>query len=306
LWDVFSNFIRAASLKRVQGVVLASLLVMSGCAVRRTTVVPPSERPKPAFSASVADLLKDIDEWSGNIRTLEAVVDFQPTAGSVYSGVIKEYHDVRGYILLKAPVTIRIQGQAPVVKTMIFDMVSDGREFRLSIPPKNQFIIGKTSVHAPAKNSLENVRPQHILDALLIPPVDPAQDHYFVERSEERSHSYYVLGLLQPAQGGEMNLLRKFWFDRSDLKLARLEIFGPGGAMLEDVHYSDYKEFGAVSYPAEIHLRRLPEDYSLGITIEKATFNLEIPPQKFILQKPPNAEVIELDKDEPAEAPDGR
>jgi outer membrane lipoprotein-sorting protein len=286
--------------------VMAVLLATSGCAVRRTTVIPPSQRPAPALNASASELLKEIDDWSGNIHTLQAVVDFQPTAGSVYSGVISQYPHVRGYILLKAPATIRILGQAPVVRTTIFDMVSDGQEFRLFIPSKNKFIIGKTNVEAPSKNSLENIRPQHIMDALLIPAVNAAQDHYFVEQTENQGHSYYVLGLIDPGQGNQMNLRRQYWFDRSDLKLTRLEIYGAQGALLEEVSYSAYGDYQGVSYPAEIHLRRLPEDYSLGITIEKATFNLELAPEKFVLRKPPNAEPVNIDSAKPAEAPDGR
>ncbi len=290
-----------AGQRKVQALVLASLLVMSGCAVRRTTVVPPSEQPSPALNASVSDLLKAINGWSSNIRTLEAVVNFQPTTGSVYSGVISKYHDVRGDILLKAPEMIRIQGQAPVVRTTIFDMVSDGQQFRLSIPPKNKFIIGKSSYSGPAKNQLENIRPQHILDALLIPQVDTAQDHYFVEQSLSGNRAFYVVGLVQPGQGSEMGLRRRFWFDRSDLKLSRLQIYGAEGALVEDVTYSAYQDYNGVSYPSQINLRRIPEDYSLGITFEKATFNVELPPKAFILEKPANAEVVQLD-----EGSDGR
>jgi hypothetical protein len=107
---------------------------------------------------------------------MTATVDLEPTAGSVNSGVIKEYHDVKGFILLKEPSTLRMVGLAPVVRTTIFDMVSTGEEFRLYLPTKQKFVIGKTSVQRPAKNALENLRPQHILQALLVPPIDEAHD----------------------------------------------------------------------------------------------------------------------------------
>ncbi len=107
---------------------------------------------------------------------MTATVDLEPTTGSIYSGVIKEYHDVRGFILIQSPAMIRMQGQAPVVRTDIFDMVSNGEEFRLYIPPLQKFVVGKTAFRRPSKNSLENLRPQHILEALLIPPVDPSTE----------------------------------------------------------------------------------------------------------------------------------
>ncbi len=223
-------------------------------------------------------------------------MDFKPTTGSIYSGVIKEYHDVRGFILLKKPSLVRIIGQAPVVRTQIFDMVSDAQEFRLYIPPKNKFIVGKTTFHAAAKNALENLRPQHILNALLIPPVNQPEDKYFVEEVQTPGHSYYVLTIVEPAGNGELDLKRKVWFDRSDLKISRLHLYGPGGTLLEEVQYAGYRDFQQIDYPTEITVNRPADGYTLAITIEKAKFNEPIPPEKFELKKPPHATLVELGK----------
>jgi outer membrane lipoprotein-sorting protein len=250
--------------------------------------------PPAALVASPADLAARINARSEAIRTMTAVVDLEPTAGSVYSGVIKEYHDVKGFILLQKPSRIRMQGQAPVVRTEIFDMVSDGKEFRLYIPPKQKFIVGKTSFRRPAKNALENLRPQHIEEALLVPPIDAAQEKYFMQEEEVGGRRFYVVTVLEPAAGDELTLKRRIWFDRSDLEISRLQIYGEGGTYIEDVHYSDYQDFQGVKYPARIELSRPVEDYRLTIIIQKATFNQPIAPEKFELQKPPNAQLVEL------------
>ena len=130
---------------------------------------------------------------------MTATVDLEPTAGSVYSGVIKEYHDVRGFILLKKPSMLRLLGQAPVVRTNIFDMVSNGDEFRLSLPIQNKFVIGKTSVQHPAKNALENLRPQHILQALLVPPSIRNTSRRFGKRltTIQKAKRFYVVNIVQ-------------------------------------------------------------------------------------------------------------
>jgi outer membrane lipoprotein-sorting protein len=271
-------------------------LVSTGCLgpVRRTTVVASSQAPAPALDATLPDLLTRLNNQSEKIQTLSATVDFQPTAGSVYSGVIKEYHDVKGFILLKKPAMIRILGQAPVVRTNIFDMVSDGREFRLSIPPKQKFIVGKTEFRRPSKNALENLRPQHILDALVIPPLDRAASQVSFEEDEADGRRYYVLTALQPVGIDEFSPLRKIWFDRSDLNIARLQIYSTGGTYIEDVHYSGYQDFEGVSYPTKIRLQRPVEDYALEIDVEKAVFNQPIPEEKFELKKPANAQLVEL------------
>jgi hypothetical protein len=265
-----------------------------GCAIKRAVRVSPPQQAGPPKQASVAELVKDVDAWSERIDTLEATVDFMATTGSIYSGVINQYHDVSGFILLKKPFLIRMIGQAPVVRTEIFDMVSNAQEFRLFIPPKNKFIVGKTTYQGPGKNALENLRPQHILGALLIPAVDQAEEKFFVEEAQTPTHRYYVLTIVQPTQTGEMDLKRKVWFDRSDLNISRLALYGPGGSLLEDVEYADYRDFQQIDYPTEITVNRPADGYMLSISIVSAKFNQPIPPEKFELKKPPNATLVEL------------
>jgi outer membrane lipoprotein-sorting protein len=268
--------------------------------------VAPSQAPAPALEATLPDLLARLNNQSEKIQTLTATVDLQPTAGSVYSGVIKEYHDVKGFVLLKKPAMIRILGQAPVVRTNIFDMVSDGQEFRVSIPPKQKFIVGKTEFKRASKNTLENLRPQHILDALVVPPIDRAADDVSFEENEADGHRYYVLTALKPLGKGEFAPVRRIWFDRSDLNVARLQIYAGGGTFVEDVHYSAYQNFEGVSYPTDIRLQRPIEDYALDITVEKAVFNQPIPADKFELEKPANAQLVELSDAVQPEAPRGK
>lgn len=269
-------------------------MVASSCAVRRTTTVAPAHAPAPALEATADELVGRVNAWEEKIQTLTATVDFTPTAGSVYSGVIKEYHDVKGFILVKKPAFIRVIGQAPVVRTNIFDMVSDGKTFWLNIPPKHKFITGANALTRPAKNPLEHMRPQHFLEALLIPPIERSRDILSYEEAEEGNRKYYVLSVFQPAQAEPMFPQRRIWFDRSNLEIARLQLYGPHGSYVEDVHYSGYQDFDGVRYPSAIQISRSIDDYGMAVTIQKATFNQEIAPEKFQLKKPENAELVDL------------
>jgi outer membrane lipoprotein-sorting protein len=287
---------------------IAILLTASSCAVRRTTRVPAAQVPPPALEASTNDLVGRINAQSAAIRTLNLTVDLAPTAGSVYSGVIKEYRDVKGFILAERPAMIRMIGQAPVVRTNIFDMVSDGNEFRLYIPSRQQFIVGKTTFHRPVKNALESLRPQHILEALLIPPIDPSREACYREEENRRGRRDYVINVLEtPHQGDgvktvELALKRKIWFDRSTLDITRLELYGPEGGLVENVEYSDYRDFQGLRYPMRIELERPVEDYSLAITIlDGPKFNQPITPEKFELRKPADAQLVELGEERHSE-----
>jgi outer membrane lipoprotein-sorting protein len=168
-----------------------------------------------------------------------------------------------------------------------------------------KFIVGKTNFRRPAKNSLENLRPQHILEALLVPPLDASHEKWFLEEAEEGGHRFYVITVVEPA-GEEMRLKRKAWFDRTNLELARVQFYESDGVYVEDVHYSVYQDFQGISYPSHIEVTRPVEDYRLAITILKATFNQPIEPEKFILNKPEGAQLVDLAAKTEQEKPRGQ
>ena len=270
----------------------AVFLMSAACAVkhtRRIAAVPP-----PPVPVSAVELADKLEKQRDAVHTMTAIMNLEPTAGSVYSGVISQYHDVRAAVLLQSPEQIRMQGQAPVVRTSIFDMVSDGKEFKVWIPSKQKFIVGSTQVTRPAKNSLENLRPQHILDALLVPRIETASEQFFVNQERQDARIYYVLNIVARRAGDTLLLLRRVWFDASTFELLRVEYYDPRGAVVEDVRYSDYKDYQGVHFPSHIWLDRPDDDYSLGMTLDQATFNQPIPAEKFVLNKPANAEEIRV------------
>lgn len=269
-----------------------------GCKVSRTTHIAKAQAPPPARVASANDLIAAINAQSAALRTLVATVNLQPVTGSVYSGVIKQYHDVRGYILFESPDLIRVIGQAPVVRTDIFDMASNGKQFSLYIPSQNKFYVGSGSVTWHAKNSLEKLRPRHVVEALFLQPVN-GTDSYFVEDLDEPTQRDYVIGVLSGMRPGQVSLTRKIWFNRADLEITRVQFYAAGGACLEDVHYSSYADFGGVHYPARITIERPEDGYSLTISILKATWNQPIPAARFSLKKPPNAQLVDLNSMNP-------
>ena len=288
---------------------LATLLLATpGCLVRKVTHVHPPGQILPARDSSLTELVAKIDSWSAHIHTMTATVDLQPTAGSVYTGVIKEYHDVKGFILLQRPSTLRFLGQAPVVRTNIFDMVATGDEFRLYLPIQAKFVVGKTNVQHPAKNALENLRPQHILQALIVPSIDAERETTFREKVDSRTQDkrYYVVSIVEPQSVHHVILRRKMWFDRADLSLVRSQFYEPDGTCTEDVRYSNYQVFQGIDYPTRIEITRPEDDYAVTITIEKANFNEAIPAEKFDLKMPEGVQLVNLSSVKPQEDPDGQ
>lgn len=265
-----------------------------GCAIKRTRRVAPAEAPAPPKVASEAELITRIDARSAAIETLTAAVDLEPSAGSIYSGVIKQYHDVKGFLLVRRPDLIRITGQAPIVRTDIFDMASDGKQFSLYVPSEGKFYTGATDLPVRQGKTLENLRPQHVLEALLLQPIDTTKETTFLEQVARQGERDYVIFVLSPSGPGRMRLKRKIWFNRAQLEISRLQLYGEGGACVEDVSYANYQDWGGVNYPSLVTIERPTEDYSLTITLLSAHFNQPVPIAKFTLKKPPAAQLIDL------------
>ncbi len=286
--------------------VLATLAVISGgChgkVVTGHTIV--AQRPV-AKDATRDELLEAYNQMARGTKTLNATVELKPTAGSKYSGVIDEYHEVKAFLLAGRPAEIRVIGQAPVVGTTVFDMASDGETFRVSIPSKKKFLVGQVAVERTSSKPIENLRPHHLLDALLWPEILKAESVTMREFNDENAR-YYVLTVLRG--GYQVEVLREIWFDRSDLQVARLLTFGPKGVLLSDVRLADWQppdnaagqgaaatpSNGAVAFPRAIRIERPHDDYKLDLQITKITLNEEIPAERFKLEQPEGAELVHV------------
>lgn len=271
----------------------------AGCnshgAIKKTTNVPPATRPV-ALEASPEQILDGYNALAQNLQSLNAAVDLKPSAGSAYTGVIDEYHDVKAFILASRAYNIRMIGQVPIVGTTVFDMASDGHDFEVSIPSKNKFLIGPVSLVHPGAKPIENLRPQHLVDALLWPSVHKEQQTLFEELNNDAGR-YYVLTVLRG--GYQPEILDKVWFDRANLRFVRLETYGPKGVLLSDVRYSDWQPVDNSSssvseYPRSIHIDRPHDEYRLDMTVTKITLNEALTPDHFQLQAPSGADIVHL------------
>jgi outer membrane lipoprotein-sorting protein len=276
-----------------------------GCVTIKRRHAVTKEEIRPQLESTEQDLLASYNQQAQAVQSLQATVDLVPSTGSTYSGVIEEYHDVSGFILAKRPAMVRVIGQAPVVAKNIFDMVSDGKEFRIYIPSKNTFLVGSTTLARPSNKPIENLRPQHVVEALFWPEFPPDANLLF-EQFDLDSERYYVLTLLRGPDGGKFEIARKVWYDRSDLRVSRVQIFGAAGRLESDIQYSDWQPAGAapaprtapaagqISYPRDIRIWRPQDDYKLEIRILKLTINEPILADRFELPQPPGTELVRV------------
>ena len=186
--------------------------------------------------------------------------------------------------------------------------VRDGETFRVSIPSKNKFLVGPVGVERNSTKPIENLRPEHLLEAFLWPEIRNGEE-VLLEEFNTDTGRYYVLTVLRG--GYRTEILRKVWFDRSDLQVSRLENFAPKGLLMADIQLSDWRATtdttaagAAASVPASagplanfahtIGISRPHDDYRLDLQVSKIAINEPIAASRFQLLQPPGSELVQV------------
>jgi hypothetical protein len=284
---------------------LMGLLVLgsTSCLVRRRVVTRSGPPSQTLLAADKQTLIQKIAQQYNAIRTLNGIVDMVPAIGTANKGKITEYKDVRAYVLFRKPSEIRLIGLYPVVRNRAFDMVSDGARFRLYIPSKNRFIEGATEMVKPSTSKLENLRPQHFLEALLVRPIEPESEEIILENFTDEENAVYILIVLRRGGDGRPVLQRQLWFDRLKLQLVRQLIFDPSGDILTDARYSDWQAYDGVPFPKQIEINRPQDEYGVVMTVVKMDINKQVTDDKFVLEQPAGSQLQLLGETTPPPPP---
>jgi outer membrane lipoprotein-sorting protein len=163
-------------------------------------------------------------------------------------------------------------------------------------------LVGPTALVRPSKKPLENLRPQHVVEALFWPELTPSANVVF-EQFDFNVSRYYILTLLRMTDGGKFEIARKIWYSRTDLRASRVQLFGAGGKLDSDIQYSDWEPVPAAegapateqaSFARDIHIWRPQDDYKLEIKILKLTLNEPISPDRFELAQPAGTDLVRV------------
>ncbi len=280
---------------------------VAGCATSQKAAKTPASAPIALLTSTKTDLIAQYNQQAQNVKSINAAVTMTLIAGSAYTGVIKQYHQVSGFILAQQPADIRVIGQVPVVGTNIFDMVSDGKTFHIFIPSRNEFLTGPARLERPSAKPIENLRPQHLTGAIFWTPIPPSAPVLFEEAGDTSDvpPRYYVLTVVATANSStppssEWEIARKIWFDRADLHVSRVQTYDPAGEILADIRYSDWDSFGAGRYPRQIAVNRPANDYELQIHVVRLTLNETVSADHFVLQQPPRTQLVRVGDEPPA------
>jgi hypothetical protein len=283
---------------------LLGLLPTAGC-LFHTRPVEEKYSTTPLKDSTQQGLIDAINRQAAAIQSLKAKVDIDTSAGGMKKGHVTDYKEIRGFILARQPDWLHMTGLMPFVRTVAFDMVSDGKDFKLSIPPKNKFVIGQNQMMVTNSDQpMENIRPQNIYEALLIGRIDSEKEIAVLENGYETLHDAkghrvlqddYELTVIRKA-GENWILARKIIFGRIDLKPHRQFIYSDDGKVATDAKYADYKDFHNVSFPSRIEIYRPQEEYDITLNMLEVEVNTPLKDEQFVLTQPPGAVVVHLDQ----------
>src|SRR5881398_3822675 len=159
---------------------------LTGCLFRSHKVQPREVSKAPLKTATQAELIEYVNTQAARVQSMQATVDIDTSVGGVKKGKVTDYEQIRGYVLARKPAMLRMIGLLPIIRNTAFDMVSDGQQFKVSIPPKNRFVVGRNDLVTPnPQQPLENLRPQVIYDALLLREIDPQSETAVLENGVE-------------------------------------------------------------------------------------------------------------------------
>ncbi len=287
----------------------AATFPLGGC-LFRTRTLDRQLSDRPLKTATQRDLIEYVNSQANRIQSMQATVDIDASAADLKNGRVTDYKEIRGYVLARRPAMLRMKGLLPLVRNTAFDMVSDGQEFKLWLPTRNKFVIGSNSAdnYQPDKR-MENMRPQYIYDALLIPSIG-ADEIAVLENGYEtvldaKKHRVeqpdYELAVIRNGPKG-WYLSRRIEFSRTDLLPHRQRIYDQQGNVVTDVHYQDYKDYTGTTFPSTIEIERPRENYDITLSMIKLEINKALTDDQFALEQPSGADVVHLDQPTPSAA----
>jgi outer membrane lipoprotein-sorting protein len=268
---------------------------LTGC-LTHTRTVPRTRLAPVVMSTSLDQMAKQINMRFSSIQSMNASVEIVASTGGGLQGKVKDYISFRGYILMRKPESLRVLLLVPVIGTQALDMVTDGKTFKLLVPPKHRAMEGTNEVTHPSKNGLENLRPGVFFDSMFVQGPDPNQilsmtsDTRVIELDKKKKdlveEPAYAVQILEQPQGQTVRTLRVIHINSTDLLPYQQDIYDAAGNIATKAFYSNYQYYDDIPFPTTIVIQRPQDHYGVTVTITKLTLNQKMDDDQFELKIP--------------------
>jgi hypothetical protein len=300
-------------LMRRQGSLIAAALLplLTGCLpLVHTRKVQVPKMPPIVQDSDAPHLVNSINLQYDSFQSLLATVELQATFPAANKVDVQESPFFPSHILMRKPEMLRVLGQLPVLRTRAFDMASDGKTFKLLIPPRNKAIEGSNTVVKKSANPLENLRPSVFFDSLLLRRIEPTELVFLTTETRttrdpkgkqllaQPDYDLYVVHTKDEGQAvvpiHQLIPARVIHFSRVDLLPYEEDIYDKDGAIETQVIYGPYQKFGTTRFPGSITIKRPLEQYQIVLTIQKLQLNQPLTDDQFELKIPDGVQMQKM------------
>lgn len=292
-------------MRKTTFLILAGILALNGCGFRSSHPVKMRTSTATLKDATLDQLVESINQNAEKLKTFKASVDIDSSVLDQKKDKVIDKPQTPGWVLMRKPEMLRMIGLLPLVHTRVFDMVSDGKTFSLDIPPKNRFYVGSNRERnkPSAAPSFEDLRPQHISDALLLKPIRDREvavlEHTTEIAKDPKTHkdaqqAAYTVIVLDKDETGSF-LSRKIVFSRTDLQPHEQYIYNRQGQLVTYAHYENFSEYSGVMFPGIVSIQRPIEGLGMTLSIVKVDVNVPLTDEQFVLTQPPGSQLINVD-----------
>jgi hypothetical protein len=279
---------------------------MAGCSLLPSTRhLPVPKAPTNVQTVSPDQLVDQLNQRWSALQTLNAKVSVKASVTKQKEGLEKDYTTFPAIILLRKPRMLRVLGQLPLLNTRMFDMASDGTNFKLWVPSRKEVVEGPDSVTKESADQLENMRPEIFFDAMVVRGLDP-DDFYSVTADSEtvedpsKKHllikSEYILSIVQQKPNTRQIVTKRVViFDRTTLLPYEQDVYDDGGNLNTKVLYAGYRDISGVNYPTTITIERPRESYQIVLTVLTVNENQPLKDDQFVVNYPADTQVKKLE-----------
>ena len=198
---------------------LLFLMLLAGCTKKVRLEVPQGHLE--SQTASADELVELINQRYSGIDTLTLVgarIEFVSRFAD--QGFAREYPGGKAQLIARSPDAIYLNILNPLTSTTVVTMASEQNRFQIWVPRENKYLVGDNNVQVNDPNPIYQVRPGHLLDAILVEPLPGLNDprRLLIEETEDTLRKYYTITISEPVPGRLADCLqRKLWIERSAL-----------------------------------------------------------------------------------------
>jgi outer membrane lipoprotein-sorting protein len=244
------------------------VLLLTGCAVM--------EEMGPPTALTLEEVRHHIGINSLKATTLKAKVEV-----TIDSPELQSPLSCQGYIRLQRPGKLRIV--CSKLFNTLFDVVSDGKEFRLYVPGEKRLYTGRADqrlAYLGLNFSPDDVAGLLDLEAVLSSRrllFEPTPEHWEVHVLDERGLSHTDLLV-----------------DKKTLQVSYLESFNPDGSLKMQATLGEYRTIKGCRLPHSLEVYWPAGDTHLVLNLDRVGINEALDPRAFQLSTPKGVETVRV------------